>query len=145
MYICNVIKKITAYSFLVIANIILLAHTVLPHHHHEQLVCIEQAHCTDDETNHTQNSTEHNHQHDDSNSTTCALRQAAVIPSSQGRILKECDNNSDNQNNVFFIFSTIGFEGLQPLLLTVTTLPEFRSFLTSFVSFNIGLRAPPIV
>lgn len=144
-YICSVIKKYTALFFIFLANIIILTHVVLPHHHHNQQVCYERVHCTNDDAIHTQNSTTHKHQHDGTDNSTCVLKQAVIIPSSHDKIIKSCDNCSDNHIHDFFVLSSIGDIDLQPISHTETTVPEFPSFLTSFVTSTLGLRAPPIV
>ncbi len=134
------IKKITAYSFILLANIVLLAHAVLPHHHHEQQVCIERTHCASDTDAHVHNNDAKDHQHDgNTNSTACVLKQAVLIPSAQGRILNNCDNHD------FYILSNFGYVDLQPISEDVTYIPEFPSFFISFVTASLGLRAPPIV
>lgn len=138
------IKKITAYSFIFIANILLLAHAVLPHHHHEQQVCIVQTHCANDASSHSPTTTEHNHQHDGTNSTSCILKQAVVLPTSQARLLINCDNCTDNHNHYFFILSFFGLETLQPITVSVPTVPEFAFLFSSRITSSIGFRAPPM-
>jgi hypothetical protein len=140
------IKKLTAYSFIILANIVLLAHAVFPHHHHEQQVCIERTHCASDAEAHGHNTDAKDHQHDgNANSTECVLKQAFVIPSSQAKFVNNCDNCSDNHNHHFFILSNFGYVDLQPDFEVVTYIPEFSSFLISFVTTSLGLRAPPLV
>ncbi|MGV8112681.1 MAG: DUF6769 family protein [Lentimicrobium sp.] len=139
------IKKLTAFSFILLANIILLAHAVFPHHHHEQLVCIERTHCVDDATPHTQKSPEHNHQHDGADNTTCVINQAVIISSSQARFVNNCDNCSDNHNHDFYNLSNFGYIDLLPVSEVITYIPEFSSFLISYVTTSLGLRAPPVV
>lgn len=140
------LKKITAYSFIMIANIFLLAQAVLPHHHHELQVCIDSSHCTDDATC-CLNSTESDHQHDGQNNLDicCVLKQAFISPSLQGRFLKSLKNCTDNHNHNFFILSNLGYEDLQPVLIPLEDVPDFPPFLISFLTTSLGLRAPPIV
>ena len=139
------IKKVTAYSLILIANIVLLAHAVLPHHHHEQLVCIEQTHCTNDAISHSQTASDNHHQHDGAHLATCILKQAIIISTSQARLLNNCDNCSDNHNHDFFILSYFGLETLQPITVTVSTVPEFTFTFSSYITSSLGLRAPPKV
>jgi len=141
-----VVKKITAYSFLILANIILLAHAVIPHHHHESVVCVEQKHCQDDEIPLHHNNSEHEHQHDgNENSNCCILKQYVVTPSFQGKQLRSCDNCSDNHNHDYYTLSNIGYCDLQPVSKVVTYYPVHSSYLLSFVTSTLGLRAPPTV
>jgi hypothetical protein len=143
------IKKITAYSFILLANIVLLAHAVVPHHHHETQVCIEKTHCETDFEAHKHQPNEenhkHNHEHDGNNGSLCVLKQAIVLPVHQSRQLDGCSDCSDNHNHDFFIFSDFGYVDLQPDFEVVTYIPEFSSFLISFVTTSHGLRAPPLV
>jgi len=140
------IKKLTAYSFVLIANLVFLAHAVLPHHHHDQIVCIASAHCVGDQEAHIHNNSAQNHQHDgNKNSTGCILKQAVVILPSQVRFLNNCYNCSDNHNKDYFIHSNFEFEDLQTVSVNVASVPEFDSILISFVTTSPGLRAPPLV
>jgi hypothetical protein len=138
-------KKLIAYSFIFLANLAILAHAVLPHHHHEQQVCFERAHCTDDAEAFSHNSTEHNHQHDATDNTTCVLSQAVIIPLSQTKSISNCDHRSGTDNHDFFIISNFGYDDFQSYSETKASAPEFHSFLISFVTTSLGLRAPPIV
>lgn len=140
------IKKITAYSLILLANFVLLAHAVLPHHHHEQQVCIEQKHCANDAESHVHNIDIKDHQHDgNKNSTTCILKQSILIPSAQIRILNNCDNCSDNHNHDFYILSNYGYVDFQPITEIIIYTPDLPSFYTKNVTPTLGLRAPPIV
>jgi hypothetical protein len=138
-------KKRIAILFVLLANIILLAHAVLPHHYHEKLFCIESTHCTEDATIHTQNSTEHNHQHDGTDNTTCVLNQVVIILPNQGRILNEFENCTDTCNHNFYITAPFEYPHLQSLPAIVSTVPKLNLFFTTFVSPTLGLRAPPVV
>lgn len=140
------IKKLTAYSFILFANIILLAHAVIPHHHHHQQVCIERTDCVGNDVTHTHNTPESDHQRDcNTDLTACVLKQVFLIPSAQGRILKACDNCTDSHNQGLYKLSNFEYLDLQPVLIIVTSIPEFSPFLKSFVTSTLGLRAPPIV
>lgn len=140
------IKQITAYSFILIANMVLLAHAVIPHHHHQAVICIEQNHGDDDSLLHNHNVPDHDHQHDDNtNSTTCVLQQTFVVPALHSNLFKCCCNYSDNQNLDFYILSKLGLTELQPVSKVVARFPLHSSYLISFVTSTLGLRAPPIV
>lgn len=138
------IKKLTAFSFLLLASMLLLAHAVLPHHHHHQQVCIETTHCNTDEEDHAHKSSETDHQHDGStDSSTCVLKQAYIIPSSQERFVNNLNNPQDNLH--FFIFSNFEQVDLQPVSDYIKFTPKLFSFYTKFITPTLGLRAPPIV
>jgi hypothetical protein len=140
------IKKLTAYSLILVANFVLLAHAVIPHHHHESVVCVEQKHCQGDAIPHNHNVAEHDHRHDgNKNSTSCILEQSVVVPTSQGKQLKSHDNCSDNHNQDYYILSNFGYSDLQPISKVVTYFSVYSSYLLSFVTSTLGLRAPPTV
>lgn len=140
----EMIKKGTAIFFILLANIVLLAHAVIPHHHHELQICIQRTHCDDDVT-HTPYSPEHNNRPDGNDHTNCVLKQAVIIPSTQSRYLKNCDKCTDTHNHDFYIISSFRYIDLLPVSQVVTYLPEFPSFFTTFVTPILGLRAPPLV
>lgn len=138
------IGKLTAYGLIILANIILLAHAVIPHHHHESVICIEQKHCQNDTKQHKHNVTEHDHQHNDNkNSTTCILKQSFVVPTSQGKYLKTGINYLYNPNHDCFLSSNFGYSDLQAVLKIAFCFPERSSSILSFVTSSLGLRAPP--
>lgn len=139
------VKKIIAFSFVFLANLAILAHAFLPHHHHEQQVCFERTHCADDAEVYSHNSTERNHQHDATDNTSCVLNQAVIIPLSQTKSISSCDHRSDTGYDDFFIISNFGYDDFQTYSETEASAPEFHSFLISFVTTSLGLRAPPIV
>ncbi len=139
------IKKFSAFSFILLANIILLAHAVIPHHHHDSVICIKQNHCQDDRIPYNHNVTEHNHQHDgNKNSTSCILKQSVVVPTSQGRQLKSCDNYSGNHNPDYYTQSHFGISDLQADSKVVAYYPVQAFYLLLFVTSALGLRAPPL-
>ena len=90
------IKKITAYTFIVIANLVILAHAVIPHHHNESVVCIEQKHSYNDGHNHDVNEPLHHHEGDAN--TDCILKHALFVPDSKGNLLKNCPNYADSHS-----------------------------------------------
>jgi hypothetical protein len=140
------IKKFTAYSFVLLVNIILLTHAIIPHHHHESVVCVKQKHCQDDALPHDHNVAKHDHQHDSNkNSTTCILKQSVIVPTTQGKQLRSCDNFTDNHSHDYYIISNFGYVDLQPVSEVGTCNSEFPSLFISFVTTSLGLRAPPIV
>lgn len=139
-------KKLTAYSFILIANIMLLAHAVIPHHHHQQQVCIERTHCATVAEAHNPNTAAEDHQHDgDANSTPCLLKQAFLIRTEQIRILDNCDNCTNNHHHDFCILANFEQVDFKPFSEVVVDIPEFSPFFISFVTTSLGLRAPPIV
>ncbi|MDX9880527.1 MAG: hypothetical protein RBS73_00580 [Prolixibacteraceae bacterium] len=140
------IKKLTAYSLILVANIVLLAHAVIPHHHHQSVICIEQKHCHDDTSTHEHSNAKPSHQDDgNKNSTSCVLKQSFLVPPSQGKHLKSYNNCSDNYNHDYYLLSNIEYSDLQPIFNVVSYFPLHSSYIISFVTSALGLRAPPTV
>ena len=142
-------KKTTAIFFLVLANIILLAHAVIPHHHHKGEVCFIYSHCQNDCDEQNHQTTENNHEHDGKNDfQCCVLDQFVLIPSSW--IKQECkcldgDNRHPGNDGFQTVLSELGSVFIFQTCLFKTKLPLLSSTYTFFTGRSIGLRAPPRV
>jgi hypothetical protein len=143
------IRKRTAIFLILIANIVLLAHAVVPHHHHKSQVCIVSCHCQADCQDHNNNLPGHNNQHDGNNeSDCCVLKQAVAIPSN---LVKQDFRGFDSDNNHpdFDGFQCVLFDNeldiFEPIDSSVAKLQFLSSNYSHFVNTSIGLRAPPIV
>ncbi|NQU33935.1 MAG: hypothetical protein HQ521_11920 [Bacteroidetes bacterium] len=141
-------NKIISISFVVVANILLLANLVIPHHHHESEICVDVSHCESDNVKHDDSSTKHDHDHDSTSKTDhCALNQVYIVAT---------DNVKQDYSS--FIFSCSNYELSDYLALLFhdesqesqldITFNEYHYSLNSyynFISTSKGLRAPPIV
>lgn len=139
------ISKITAYSFILIANLILLAHAVIPHHHHQSVVCVTETECHDDKHEHDHDFSAKEHQHDENENTSACILNQALITTSKDRLLKNCNNCSYNQNHDFYFFSVQEKIVLQPISATETTACNLNPFITTYVAINLGFRGPPVI
>ena len=132
---------------MLLANLVLLAHAVVPHHHHHEQVCINNTCCREDVMDHEHNTPEHNHQHDGGkNTAACVLKQEVVLPSNQGR--QECDfvNSTDNHSYDFlFTLFNSGAETGIPDFHTVASTPDITFSYSVHVTNSSGSRAPPTV
>ncbi|HBL77329.1 MAG: hypothetical protein A2W90_21840 [Bacteroidetes bacterium GWF2_42_66] len=138
------IKKITAFVFIVLANFVLLVHAVIPHHHHQSHVCIENSHCQCDSETHSHCNPEHEHDGNDSND--CLLKQVVALPSNQ--VKQECkcictDHHSHPDHSSFVLFNT-GAEVSIPIFYFDTSIPIIVFSYPSLVITTAGLRAPPV-
>lgn len=143
------IRKITAIFLILLANIVLLVHAVVPHHHHQEQVCIVNEHCQNDSLAHEHNTPEHNHEHDGENSSeSCALKQAVVIPANLVRQEFKCLGCDDN-HSTFVHFHAILFSNefipFVPKVVSNEQIPLITYSHSNFVSASLGLRAPPAV
>lgn len=133
-------RKTLAISFLLLANLVFLAHAMVPHHHHGNATCFATSHCDSDEM---YNHNEAEHEHDHSDSSLCRVLQD-VVPS-----------EANNQK------IKIEVNDFQLLLLTILPQPTQLTnidctevFLTpdgydlslyeSLIVSSQGLRAPPV-
>ena len=141
------LRKITAYIFILLANTVLLAHAVVPHHHHHEQVCIDNTCCQENAKDHEHNTPQDNHQHDgDNNSATCVLKQVVVLPSNLGRQENACYYGYDNHSYDFIsiVFLT-GNDEFIPVFRIFDSVNDLASSYPSFLNTSLGLRAPPIV
>lgn len=141
-------KRITSLFFLILANIILLAHSLVPHHYHahSSIACTEDTHCEASEicTEDIQHESKHQH-HDPSNISECQLKQAAVLPAG----LHDQDYGLDwghiHFHDGYTASASQHFDAFLPLLLASQSWPDRTSQYLSFICASAGLRAPPII
>lgn len=139
------IKKTAALFFILLANIILLAHAVAPHNHHNGLACI----CKTGINAHPQESSNSNHKHNGKNSSDyCILTQLIVVRNTQVKL--ECKNVDFTDNHSQFdgiqaILINNIFKVFHPIYRTNVHLPQIGTLYNHFVNTGLGLRAPPVV
>ena len=141
-------NKLISISFVVIANILLLANLVIPHHHHESEVCVVVSHCESDNEKHDDSSSSHKHDHDSNSKTDhCALNQVYIVAT---------DNVRQDYSHVIISISNYDLPDFLALFLLnegqaskreITSRLDYYPIYSyyNFVSTSIGLRAPPIV
>ncbi len=143
-------KKSVSFLFIIVANLILLAHALIPHHHHNLEVCLNADECSfhNDFQSQNQEDKDHKHNHNHSSDTECCvLKQAVVIPT-----------NFDKLKTSFFDYKILHntFYDCQLDFLKVKFDLYFQDFknkaapfeeqlYTQSVNIYFGLRAPPIV
>lgn len=138
------IRKRTAIFFILLANIIILVHAVVPHHYHQMAICVNTSHCQSDSNAH-----DHDHEHDgEENSQSCVLKQAVFIPSTQENQFSNCLYAADKP------LATIDFQAVlfdngylagAPCIVSWSQTSFDTSSFTEFIAPSLGLRAPPIV
>jgi hypothetical protein len=146
------IKKRTAAFFILLANIIILAHAVIPHHHlpHQAFLIISSL-CNENKTGHHHPLAVHghDHQHDNKNGNDhCPLKQIVGITTNALRQ----EYNSDLHANPHPDFG--GFHAILadfqpdcffPAIAVELCPPLLTSTYTCYVSGAPGLRAPPAI
>jgi len=143
------IKRISAISFVLLANIIILAHAVIPHHHHKSEVCFVNSHCQANDESHKHTAAGHDHEHDGNNfCQNCVLKTVVILPANHLRQEGKSFNCVDNRPE-FDGFHAILFDsGLIKHILpdfSNTPPPLLSSSYSSLVRIGLGLRAPPLV
>lgn len=137
------IKKLTAYSFILLANIVLLAHAVIPHHHHEtDAIEPSQTYSSNAEKEHHHSFPEHEHQQDDY---LFVIRQAFVLSTNPGRLLNNDDDCTGNNGLDYFFIQTLNI--LYDYIPPDDKIPIWdnpQKFIIT-VSCTFGSRAPPAI
>lgn len=137
-------KNKTAFIILLLTNLVLLAHAVVPHHHHTDTPLEIAVECNHQE--------EHSHQgkipfcnddHQDHETTACSLTQTMVIPNNQ---FKEIIESVDLEFTDIIFFVVPDFNYSHSVVYSNKP-PEIaeNTFLYSLLLVSSqGLRAPPV-
>jgi hypothetical protein len=143
------IKKVTPIVFILLANILLLTHAVLPHHHHNKQVCLIKSHCINDNNSKGHSSDNESHNHDDeNNSNDCVLKELIAISSNDWKQeFKFTASAHYQQDHASFHYDllNIGEEAVTAILLQSVSVHKVKYSYTYYVSASLGLRAPPII
>jgi len=127
-------RKKVAICFLLLANIVLLAHAVLPHHHHNDgSVCFFVNSCNKDVSGDNEN---HHNRCDD-----CSLINNVFINQQQGQDHIKYEPAS---HTVLFIIPDNHIDFKQLTSFSFEHIPFLTSFFSSAVLRTCGLRAPPV-
>jgi len=129
------------------ANIILLAHTMIPHHFHSNDVYNEIPQCQTYAEANEHNPADHHHEHDnDSNVEYCDSDQVFVIRSNQAKLDHKYLDFADNQSS----FNAVTTNFTNPELINILKTYFYNTHLSSvfstycqYISSGPGLRAPP--
>ena len=138
-------KRTLSLSFLLIANIVVLAHAVIPHHYHNQIPDITWSALQKNNDSHTAN------QCTDSNcpihrvEEDCFLKKIGVRFDSKGLMLSTVDADFELFPCLVSLFSVIRIAEIDDLeSLPFNQKPYLRFSHTDFIARSSGLRAPPV-
>lgn len=140
-------KKAIYVSLLLFANIIMLAHAVVPHHHHNGFIValLESDHDKNHGHDHDHHHSSNPHNHDSNESSEqCALNEAYTR--SDNDLKFGCYKNYDYGSAKYFV-SQAGinkFSFVNDYGLPFRQKPFIASYRSIFSSGSIGLRAPPV-
>jgi hypothetical protein len=139
------IKKISAYSFIFIASLILLAHDMVFHHHHEDNaveIKYSDSSLTDKDHNHNHSFPEHKHIDEDSY---FILRQVIISSPFIGKLSESDDEHSDYHSLDFHFISTNTSALYYFPPRDKIPIWEKSVDIPIPVTCSFGLRAPPAV
>ena len=139
-------KRAIALSFLLLANIALLVHAVIPHHHHNELtVCFFATTCTDSAKAHKHtHGSDCQHHHDGSGMEECPLKKM-FVRFENNKLFDDLRLDNDIQYPVLFLFPIhpiVEITGLKDLPFRQN--PYLLSCYTDYIAPSLGLRAPPV-
>jgi hypothetical protein len=143
-------KKTIALLFILVANIILVAHAVIPHHDHENmLICFIVSHCSDLSDAHSETDCEtpahHTNQDNDCSDKCCCID--TVFDPSDNKERTICCTHSKYEcqhTSYILIASTIDLQAFRyDSFFSSPNKPFIVSCHIDYISQSQGLRAPP--
>ncbi len=139
-------KRLVALIFLLVANLLLLAHAAIPHHLHLEQICFS-SHCHSD-----CNDPEHHHpfpgqQEGDPEEDCCSVKQIAALPSLPGKQECKCAVGDIHPHLHLAVAIVFTDSELLPLLdeRPLLCLPDLPDCWSGTFLLASGLRAPPVV
>ncbi len=138
----RMMKKRAAYLFILLANVIILAHAVL-HHHHGNRICFDNTHCQSE--CHSNHLDDHNHD-GEKGAVECMLRQFVFLPSGYQNGYFVRVSGGDLPQFPDFQFCLFHHEPLSFLSFShsFSYLVHNTFHYFSPASAIVGLRAPPV-
>ncbi len=141
----NMLKRPFGMLLVLIANILLVAHNIVPHHHYGGFAWIQSDHYEnqkDPSETHTEDA-DHKHQ-DHDHDQSCLLAQAYLVPANSFRY--DCTLADQQNQNLDFqlIFTDQDNSGYQPFFYKIPLPPLLLPGKVPLaVTSCSGLRAPP--
>lgn len=141
--------RYTAFGFILLANIMLLVHGLMPHHHHKGVVCFTQNHSEEVCCNDSHH--QHNKGCDDSHSDDsgcCVVKQDFLIPSDEiGKTTRCVVSEIHNKIQIWFVAlltSSIEFKIFTPIKFKHHFLDVLLHY-SYYLNSSLSLRAPPSI
>ena len=140
-------KKYIYISFLLLANALLLAYSIIPHHHHDKVsICFFHSHCCSDEHNHGDNEHDCTEHHNNTNtSDNCIIKEAYTRTDNnykQDRYFNLNVNTIPEFLILFYAIPKVKISDLNGIPFRQNPYPQL-SYYTSYIARTIGMRAPP--
>lgn len=142
------IKKRVALFFILLANIFLLAHIIVPHHYHNSIVSISNMlfQTNNDIQKHSYTKNEHEIKRK-SDIKNCLFPNAVFFSSNTTRLIRK-HTESNGKSIILFHFYANLLKTKYDLFDTtreISLIPPFKILPEQIKKYIIGLRAPPIV
>jgi len=138
------IKKAISLSFLLLANVVMLAHLVVFHHHDNQITATS---CAAYQEHYCSENTEQHHCHDTKNTGKCCVNENCPLstPFTKADDFKQIKPVFNNFDFIIInIFPTYQITQITDLVgLPFRQKPYLPLFYSEFISQSMGLRAPP--
>ena len=134
--------KRIAIFFILFANILVLAHSIIPHHHHKGLVV--NIATTNSTHNNDKNFNDHSHDNDDD--ADCALRNEILIPGRSFRYATD-QNNEDPELNFLQDTNNAITVSINPIFYSFCSFSQIHYDLSQYLFLlnnSRGLRGPPV-
>lgn len=142
------VNRNLALFFLLLANIVLLAHAFIPHHHHDDQICLASSHCQSESHDHHFCANPH-HGHDSQRSSDCcSLKQVIILPGNQ--LKSDCKfvntpNNHRHSNDFQAAILPEKCCCLSVLEIFAKRQDQVFQFYDRPENHSLQLRAPPVV
>jgi len=139
------IRKSAGLLFVLIANILLVVHGILPHQHQGGFAWIPAEHYEDHHDPAGSHAEDADHKHQDhDHDQSCLLAQAYLVPINASRFDCPMVNHQNPNPDLHFIFTYSNSSGYLPSLYKIPVPPLLPpGSIPRVVSSCSGLRAPP--
>lgn len=131
--------KRIALFFVLLANTLVLAHSVIPHHHHKGLVVS----IATTKSDHNCEKSFSDHSHDNNDDTDCSLRNEILIPGRSFRTSADQNGEDSELNFIKDTNSSISFSEIHSYFSPSWSHSDLSLYLTQ-LNRSQGLRAPPL-
>ncbi|MDR0795238.1 MAG: hypothetical protein LBE79_04185 [Tannerella sp.] len=146
-------KKVISLSLFLLANIILLVHTVIPHHHHaNEIICFYDSHCENSQeacANEYQDAQtgHHEHKRNASSEKCCVIDDSYTFTHNNLKTSCHPYKKCDCGKKIFYsLISNVFYSSdfVNDPEIHFRQNPFVPLFYSVFISQSIGLRAPPV-
>lgn len=135
-----------AFIFVLLANMVLLAHAIIPHHHHHEspaAIAFDCSHEEEHEHEHHEKLPFCNDDHEEGETKSCEITDAPIIPNSQNK-LNELLEQVVTTDILFISLYVFNYSFFSSGSYCPDEIVESIPIHTRFLFSSQGLRAPPV-